>query len=72
MGDAAREIAILWAALYPLESRVTHNFNWSDCIFAYVGAVALMIFGIVLERRNRDERPSPESGGSRGLLDRVQ
>jgi hypothetical protein len=71
VGDAAREVAILWAALYPLEAHMTRNFRWNYCIWTYVAVVVLMIFGIALEGRNRNERPSTETSRFRILLDRM-
>jgi hypothetical protein len=71
-GDFVREVAVLWAALYPLEAHMTHNFRWNYCIWTYVGVVVLMTLGVILEGRDRNERPSPEISRFHLLFDRVR
>jgi hypothetical protein len=48
-GDLLREIAVLWAALYPLEAYFNKNFDWFHFGFTYLLAGALMYLGVVLE-----------------------
>jgi hypothetical protein len=50
---------------------MTHNFRWNYCIGTYVAVVVLLIFGIALEGRNRNERPSTETSRFRVLFDRM-
>jgi len=49
LGDFLREVAILWAALYPLEAIINKTFDWFYCSWIYLMAAALMYLGMILE-----------------------
>jgi hypothetical protein len=49
IGDLLREVAILWAALYPLEAFMNNKFDWFYCGWTYASAAALMYLGMILE-----------------------
>ena len=72
VGDFVREVAVLWAALYPLEAYINHSFRWKYCAETYAAVVVLMVFGVTLEGRNPNERPSAETSRFRLLSDRVR
>jgi hypothetical protein len=49
VGDFLREVAVLWAALYPLEAIINKTFDWFYCGWIYLMAAALMYLGMILE-----------------------
>ncbi len=49
IGDFLREVAVLWAALYPLEAYFNKSFDWIYCCLIFLMAVALMYLGMILE-----------------------
>jgi hypothetical protein len=49
IGDLLREIAVLWAALCPLEAFMNNKFDWTYCTWTYLSAAALMYLGMILE-----------------------
>jgi len=51
LGDLLREMAVLWAALYPLEAYFNKNFDWFHFAFTYSLAAAFMYLGMILEGR---------------------
>lgn len=71
-GDFAREFAVLWAALYPLEAFLNHSFRWKYCAGTYVAVAVLLTCGIFLEGRDPNERASAKINRFRLLLDRMR
>lgn len=52
IGDALREIAILWLALYPLERFKFDDANdWCYMVGVVFGGIVLWVIGAVLERK---------------------
>ena len=52
IGDALREVAILWLALYPLERfKFTEANNWCYMAEVIVAAILLLAGGMFLERK---------------------
>lgn len=49
IGDLLRDVAVLWAALYPLEAYMYNKFDWTSCTWTYLLASALMYLGMILE-----------------------
>jgi hypothetical protein len=52
LGDALREIAVLWLALYPLERfKFSEANNWYYMAAVTIAAILLMAGGMFLERK---------------------
>lgn len=52
IGDALREIAVLWIALYPLERfRFNEANSWCYMAEVVVGAIVLLALGMFLEKK---------------------